>query len=109
VSGSRATNGPKWPTTKLEETAIGSKPHGRGRMRHEGMRWDVPPTCLHLRILMRLLAHTALRVVLVSEDNAYVPFSIQDLLARSADPVEVVVATGLTASEATAIIEKHSR
>lgn len=53
--------------------------------------------------------HTAMRVVLVSNDVAYIPFSVQDLLAAGGDPEVVTLATGLTQQEATAIVERYNK
>jgi len=53
--------------------------------------------------------HTAMRVVLVSNDIVYVPFSVQDLLTAGGDPAVVTLATGLTQQEANAIVEQYDK
>lgn len=53
--------------------------------------------------------HTVMRIVLVCEDIAYIPISVQDLLTQGGDPVVVTVASGLSAQEAINLIERYNR
>jgi hypothetical protein len=54
-------------------------------------------------------AATQMRVVLVSEDFAFAPFCVQDLLAQGGDPATIILATGLTQQEATDLIARYTR
>ena len=54
------------------------------------------------------VAPTEMRIVAVSNDFAYLPFSIHEILARRASPVSVAVATGLSSDAATSLASRLS-
>jgi hypothetical protein len=54
------------------------------------------------------LVSTEMKVVLVSDDFAFVPFAVQSICAQAPGPVVVVVATGLPQNDAEALIAKFA-
>lgn len=53
--------------------------------------------------------HTLMKVVLVSDNFAYVPFAVQDILAQPPGAVSVTLATGLSESEAVELVDSYER
>lgn len=53
--------------------------------------------------------HTEMRTVLVSDNLAYLPFVVQDLLAQGPGPTSIVIANGLSEQEATGLVTKFAK